>query len=92
MSKCPKCENDTFEIKSFDGKSVCFVECKECSSVIGVLENIDFKERFKVVINNQLGIDRLINERTEDIKKEIHEQNEKINYILELMETLIKKL
>lgn len=92
MSRCPKCENDTFELKVTDGQSFCLVQCKKCESAIGVLESINIKERFKTVISNQQGIDRLINERTDDIKKEIQKQNENINFILEVAEKLNRKL
>lgn len=37
-----------------------YVACKECGTVVGVLEDIDFKERLKTIISTQQGVDRHI--------------------------------
>ncbi len=45
QSKCPKCENEKFEIqdKSLPGSSyqVAFVQCSKCGTVVGVIDKND---------------------------------------------------
>lgn len=42
-SKCPKCENTSFELKTEKVENsrypYCFVRCSSCGTVIGVTEN-----------------------------------------------------
>lgn len=96
MSKCPKCNNSEFSIDTKTYSSIAFVKCTECESVVGVLENIDFNTKFNLITNNQTGLERLINIRTDEIKseirKELNEQNDKIDYILGVIEKLNKNL
>ncbi|QNG59427.1 hypothetical protein H4O14_16745 [Bacillus sp. PAMC26568] len=103
MAKCPKCENDSFKIVKDESNKICFVQCIECESAIGVLEDVDFKDSYKtikeklnLITNNQTGLERVINIRTNEIKselkKELGEQHDKINYILNVAEKLNQKL
>jgi hypothetical protein len=103
VAKCPECKNETFKVITHESKNYCFVQCENCEVPIGVLEDIDFKDAFKtmreklsLVTNNQVGIDRLINERTtelkRDLKKDLDEQHEKIDYILSVIEKLNSRL
>jgi hypothetical protein len=103
MAKCPKCESETFLVITHESKTYCMVQCENCEVPIGVLEDIDFKDAFKnirekinLVTNNQVGIDRLINEKTNelkrDLKKDLAQQHEKIDYILSVVEKLNRRL
>jgi hypothetical protein len=103
VAKCPECEHDTFKVITHENKTFCYVQCEKCEVPIGVLEDIDFKDAFKtireklkLVTNNQVGIDRLINERTRELKNELKkdlvEQHEKIDYILSVIEKLNSRL
>ena len=77
-----------FTIIKRDDKSFCYVACKECGTVVGVLEDIDFKERLKMIISNQEGVDRHITQLEMKIEelarenKELHEYVEHTNSIV----------
>ncbi|MBL3644020.1 hypothetical protein JMN23_16830 [Bacillus sp. RHFB] len=102
MAKCSKCENDSFQVVTLENKSYCVVQCSECETAIGVLEDIDFKvahnaikEKVQLAINNTVGLERLINIRTNEIKSELNKVNDlqdKIDYILSVSERLNKKI
>lgn len=102
MAKCSKCENDSFKVITREDKSYCIVQCSECETAIGVLEDIDFKashntikEKVQLAISNTVGLERLINLRTNEIKSELNKVNDledKINYILNVTERLNKKI
>lgn len=85
MAKCPKCENDKFKIEKRKDKLYCYVVCSECNTLVGVLEDIDFNKRLNLIINNQCGIDRLINEKINDIQytneKQFKELTDKLDII-----------
>lgn len=51
-AKCPKCESMDFSIVKREDKLFCYVACKKCGTVVGVLEDVDFKERYKTIIEN----------------------------------------
>ena len=89
-SICGQCRNDSFELVNKDIYS--FVQCKNCGNVVGTLENIDFNKRLLMITNNQVGLERLINEQTSQVQSELDEQKEKIDFILEVAEKLNHKL
>ncbi|MBM7869241.1 putative Zn finger protein [Clostridium pascui] len=89
MAKCPKCENENFKIEKRGGTLFCYVVCSECNTVVGVLEDINFKKQLDLIINNECGLDRLINERHQEILNKLNEM-EKNNY--NLLEDIYLKL
>lgn len=102
MAKCPKCENDTFKIEKREDQIYCYVVCEKCNTVVGVLEDIDFKKHnnaiskdLKLSIQNECGLDRLINEKTEGLKTQLNknysELNNKIDDIQALLYKIIKR-
>lgn len=102
MAKCSKCENDSFKVITQEEKYYCIVQCSECETAIGVMEDIDFRaahntitKKVELAINNTVGLDRLINIRTNEIKSELNKLNDledKIDYILSVTELLNKKM
>lgn len=76
VAKCPKCESTDFSIVKREDKLFCYVACKKCGAVIGVLEDIDFKERYKTIIDNQQGVDRHIAQFELMLDKIINENKE----------------
>ena len=52
------------------------VACKKCGTIIGILEDVDFKERYKTIIGNQQGIDRHIAQLEMMLEKVIKENKE----------------
>lgn len=102
MAKCSKCENDSFKVVTQENKYYCIVQCSECETAIGVMEDIDFKaahntikEKVQIAINNTVGLERLINLRTNEMKSELNKVNDlqdKIDYILSVAERLNVKM
>lgn len=86
-AKCPKCENTSFQIVKREDKLFCYVCCKECGTVIGVLEDIDFKKRYDKIINNHVFFERKINDLEEKLDKLTKEQSE----ILDTVEAIYSK-
>lgn len=45
QSKCPKCENTVFEMRTMSPLGatfkVCFVQCSKCGTVVGVVDQND---------------------------------------------------
>lgn len=89
MAKCPKCENDNFKIEKREDELYCYVVCSKCNTLVGVLEDIDFKKKLNLITNNQCGIDRLINEKYSNMeyasKKQFDELNNKLEEIYSLL-------
>ena len=79
-----KCENTKFEIQKREDELFVYVICAECGTVIGVLEDIDFKWHNNKVINNHVFIERRINELEEKIKY-VDKEN---RHIIEMVENL----
>lgn len=91
-SKCGQCENDTFGIKKLEHGLFALVQCKECGNVVGALEDIDFNERFKTIINNQIGLDRLLNMKIDEVKSKQDEYDEKLMHIIESVDYIVSKI
>lgn len=81
-AKCPKCESMDFSVVKREDKLYCYVACKNCGTVVGVLEDVDFKERYKTIIGNQQGIDRHIAQLEMMLEKEI-KKNKELHDIIE---------
>ena len=79
VAKCPKCEATEFSIVKREDKMFCYVACKKCETIVGVLEDIDFNERHNIIIANEQGIDRHITQlemKVESLAKENKELRE----------------
>lgn len=87
-AKCNKCEGTKFSIKSREDKKFCYVICDNCGTVMGVLEEIDFKKHNDNVIKKHGFFERRINELEEDLNK-IKKSN---NEIFELVEWIASKV
>lgn len=88
-AKCPKCEGTEFSIEQREDKVFCYVVCNKCSSIVGVLENIDFKKknstdttRYDKIIQNHGFFENRINQLENELK-ELKRQN---NTVLEMVE------
>ncbi len=81
-AKCPKCEATDFGLTKRKDKAYCYVTCKKCGTVVGVLEDIDFGERYKTIIGNQQGIDRHISQ----LEMKVQEYTKRYDELQEIVE------
>lgn len=88
-SKCIKCNSTNFEMIKTMG--VVFVQCAECGGVVGVVEDIEFKERFETIISNQqkndIYVTREVNEIESSLDK-IKKQELQIQDIADVLRTI----
>lgn len=60
QSKCPKCENTTFEqkvVRMVDGKTeYTFVQCAKCGTAIGVVDINSMKAVGNIILNALQGL------------------------------------
>jgi len=91
MSKCPKCENETFSVDTETNKTIAFVRCAECESIVGTLENIDFRKWYDKIISNHGFFENRINEIESKMNANDKEVNGKLTYIIDMIETIINK-
>lgn len=92
VAKCPKCENDTFKIEKREDKNFCYVICEKCNTTIGVLEDIDFKERLNNIVNNQVKLQGFINEKTNDLDCKVDKRYKELNDKLDEIWSLLKRI
>lgn len=83
-AKCPKCENTSFTIVKREDKIYCYVVCKECESIVGVLEDIDLKKHNEHVIRNHGFFENRINQ----LENELNELKNQNKIILEMVEVI----
>lgn len=94
-TKCPKCEATDFSVIKNQDHTYCLVTCKNCGTVVGVLEDVDFKERFKTTIANQQGIDRhisMLESKIEDLEAEQKNIRDMIENTYSLVFNINKKI
>lgn len=93
-SRCPKCENSTFEIVTNSPiKSkykYAFVQCSKCGSVVGVLDFYNIGTLIKDVENKVNELSRQIDDISNTNNKLINNQNIINNNILNLERKLNK--
>jgi len=90
--KCTKCENTQFEIQKYQDKSFVNVICSECGTVVGVLEDIDFKKQYNKIISNHGFFERRINELENQIKHMEKDNKEMLNMVQWIADRISKKL
>ena len=94
-AKCPKCEKTEFSIVKREDKKFCYVSCKGCGTIVGVLEDIDFNVRGKTIIDNQNAIDRHISaleSKIEDMEAERNDIKDIIENIHSMVYGISKKV
>lgn len=98
-SKCIKCEGTNFEMVDSFNKSIKFVQCAECGSVIGVVETLDITKRFNDVISkcdlsikNEMALERVMNIKESNIVDEIKNIKKTVNESLETVQTIYDNL
>lgn len=89
-AKCPKCEGLEFGIKKREDGIFCYVTCKECGSVVGVLEDVDFQKHHNRVIKNHGFFEKRINDLEEQIK-EISDKNKEIFNIVDWISSKLSR-
>ncbi|WP_428817767.1 hypothetical protein ACQR2L_07530 [Clostridium butyricum] len=92
-SKCIKCGSNKFEmVKNDNLKYVQLVQCAECGAVIGVVEDIDFRKEFDLVINNEVGLERCINTKENNLIQKLNEMEKDSKETLETIQEMASAL
>lgn len=84
-AKCSECGGISFSIKCSQNKVYCLVFCSNCGSVVGTINNVDFKNHIETITGNQTEIETNINNRISDLET----QNIRI---LNVVENILSKL
>lgn len=94
-SVCPKCGHDKFELGDSNWKNAKLLQCADCGSVLSVIEDLDFEEKFNKVYINQNILENNMNLKSEEIKSIVKNLNEKNDTQIEYLERicgLLRKL
>lgn len=88
MAKCPKCENGSFNIEKRKDTAYCYVVCNKCNTIVGILEDIDFKEHSAHVIRNHGFFEKRIN----DLEEKLTAAEKREKEMLEMIEYIVNKI
>ncbi|WP_413381263.1 hypothetical protein [Alkalihalobacillus sp. 1P02AB] len=92
FAKC-KCGNDSFGMEDTKGVlQTKAVFCKGCNEIIGIVEDIDFKVWKNKMYSNHMFFENKINEIQNKAKKYRDENDEKMMYLIEKVESLHRLL
>ncbi len=89
MSKCTRCENDTFKTMEYENiPSLVFVQCRECDTIVGTMEDINFSKWRSDMFKNHNFFEKRFN----DLEEEIKDNQKKQREIIDLLENVLIKL
>ena len=91
-SVCPKCEHDKFEMGDSGYKDLKILQCEKCKEIIGTVDDIDFRKKFDLISTNQVGLERCITSKSEEIKSRIEEIDEKNDKQIEYLDAIYQLL
>jgi hypothetical protein len=87
-AKCSKCEGIEFSIKKREDKVYCYVVCKSCGTINGVLEDIDFNKSHDNVIKNH----NFFKKRFNDLEEQMKEMEKREKEMFELIQLITSKI